>query len=86
LNQAALRAREVVSFGKIPHCDKPPLAYLGPMLRWSLIFFVVAILAGLLGFWGIAGAAAAVAKMLFFIFAVIFLAMLLAGLFATRRL
>jgi uncharacterized membrane protein YtjA (UPF0391 family) len=40
----------------------------------------------LLGFWGIAGLAATIARALFFIFLVIFLATLVAGLMASSRL
>ena len=47
------------------------------MLRWALIFFVVALLAAVLGFTGIAAAAAGVAKVLFFLFIVLFLVTLL---------
>ena len=35
------------------------------MLKWALIFAVVALIAGGLGFGGVAGAAAGVAKILF---------------------
>lgn len=49
------------------------------MLRWSLIFFVVAIVAALFGFTGIAQGAASVAQVLFFIFAVLFVIALIAG-------
>jgi uncharacterized membrane protein YtjA (UPF0391 family) len=52
-----------------------------PMLKWALIFLVIALIAGLLGFTGIAGTSMAIAKTLFFIFLVIFLVLLLAGLF-----
>lgn len=38
------------------------------MLRWALIFFVVAIIAAILGFTGIAGAATEIARVLFFVF------------------
>ena len=47
------------------------------MLRWALIFFVVALLAAVLGFTGIAVAAAGVAKVLFFLFVVLFFITLL---------
>jgi uncharacterized membrane protein YtjA (UPF0391 family) len=47
------------------------------MLRWALIFFVVALLAAVLGFTGIAVAAAGVAKVLFYLFVVLFLITLL---------
>jgi uncharacterized membrane protein YtjA (UPF0391 family) len=43
------------------------------MLRWALIFLVVALIAAALGFGGIAGSAAGIAKILFFDFIVIFL-------------
>jgi len=43
------------------------------MLRYALIFLVIAIIAGILGFWAIAGAAAVIAKVLFGIFVVLFL-------------
>jgi uncharacterized membrane protein YtjA (UPF0391 family) len=55
------------------------------MLRWALIFLVVGLIAGLLGFTGIAGASIAIAKTLFFIFMVIFLVLLVAGLTVGRR-
>ena len=55
------------------------------MLRWALIFLVIALIAGLLGFTSVAGASIAIAKTLFFIFIVIFLVLLLAGLFVGRK-
>ena len=51
------------------------------MLKWALVFLVIGLIAGLLGFTGIAGTSIAIAKTLFFIFLVIFLVLLLAGLF-----
>lgn len=42
------------------------------MLRWALIFLVVALIAAVLGFTTIAGAAMGVAKILFWIFAALF--------------
>jgi uncharacterized membrane protein YtjA (UPF0391 family) len=47
------------------------------MLRWALIFFVVALMAAVLGFTGIALAAAGVAKILFYIFVILFVLSLL---------
>ena len=38
------------------------------MLRWALIFFVVALIAALFGFGGIAAGAVEIAKILFFLF------------------
>ncbi len=55
------------------------------MLRWALIFLVIALVAGLLGFTNIAGASMAIAQTLFYIFVVIFLVLLVIGLFAARR-
>ena len=43
------------------------------MLYWALVFFVVALIAGVLGFTGIAVASAGIAKILFIIFLVLFL-------------
>ena len=42
------------------------------MLKWSVIFLVVALIAGIFGFFGIVEAAAGIAKVLFFIFVVLF--------------
>jgi uncharacterized membrane protein YtjA (UPF0391 family) len=56
------------------------------MLRWAVIFLVIGLVAGLLGFTGVAGASIAIAKTLFFIFMVIFLVLLIAGLTVTRRM
>ena len=50
------------------------------MLRWALVFFVVALVAAVFGFWGIVAAATGVAKILFFLFLVLFLVSLLGGL------
>lgn len=43
------------------------------MLRWALIFFVLALVAALFGFGGIAAAASGIAKILFFVFLAVFL-------------
>lgn len=43
------------------------------MLRWTISFIVIALVAGVLGFGGIAGAAAGIAKICFYIFIVLFL-------------
>jgi uncharacterized membrane protein YtjA (UPF0391 family) len=50
------------------------------MLRWALIFLVVAIVAGIFGFAGIMMAAAGIAKLLFYLFLVLFLVSLVMGL------
>ena len=56
------------------------------MLKWALVFLVIGLVAGLLGFTGVAGASIAIAKTLFFIFMVIFLVLLIAGLTVARRI
>jgi uncharacterized membrane protein YtjA (UPF0391 family) len=50
------------------------------MLRWALIFFVVALIAAAFGFLGIASAAVSIARVLFYIFLILFLVSLLTGL------
>jgi uncharacterized membrane protein YtjA (UPF0391 family) len=49
------------------------------MLRYAVIFFVVAIVAALFGFGGIAAGATEIAKILFFVFLVLFIVSLVAG-------
>lgn len=56
------------------------------MLKWALIFFIIAIIAGAFGFTGIAEGAATIAKILFGIFVVIFLIFLVLGLVAGEAL
>jgi uncharacterized membrane protein YtjA (UPF0391 family) len=56
------------------------------MLKWALIFFIIAIIAGLFGFTGIAAGAAVIAKWLFFIALAIFLIFLVLGLMAGRAI
>ena len=55
------------------------------MLRWSLAFFIVAIIAAIFGFGGIAAGATDIAKVLFFFFIVAFLACLLWSLMTGRK-
>ncbi len=43
------------------------------MLRWTVTFIVLAIIAAVFGFGGIAEGAASIAKILFFVFVVLFL-------------
>jgi len=50
------------------------------MLRWSALFFVIAIVAVILGFGGIAEGATSIAKILFGIFMLLFLLALIGGL------
>jgi uncharacterized membrane protein YtjA (UPF0391 family) len=56
------------------------------MLKWAVIFFVVALVAALFGFGGIAAGAASIAKILFFGFLIVAAIMLVVGLTAGKRL
>jgi len=49
------------------------------MLRYSIIFLVVALIAGVLGFTPVAGSAYLAAKILFFVFLVLFVISLFLG-------
>jgi uncharacterized membrane protein YtjA (UPF0391 family) len=49
------------------------------MLRWALIFLLVAILAAVFGFGGIAGEAAWIAKILLFVFLILAVISLVMG-------
>ena len=51
------------------------------MLRWAVVFLVIALVAAVLGFGGLAGTAVGIAKILFFIFIVLFAVSLLLNLF-----
>jgi len=51
------------------------------MLKWAIIFFVVSLVAGFFGFTGVASGAKSIAKVLFFIAIVIFLIVLVFGVF-----
>lgn len=51
------------------------------MLRWAVVFAILAIIAGLLGFGGLAGDFAMIAKVLLFIF----LALFVISLIVARR-
>jgi uncharacterized membrane protein YtjA (UPF0391 family) len=49
------------------------------MLRWALIFLVIAIIAAILGFGGLAGDLAWIAKVLLFVFLILFVVSLVMG-------
>lgn len=55
------------------------------MLQWTLMFLVLALIAGALGYTGIAGESMSIARILFFIFLVIFIVGLLLNLASGRR-
>lgn len=50
------------------------------MARLAILFFVIALVAALFGFGGIAAGAVEIAKILFFVFLVLFVVSLVAGL------
>jgi uncharacterized membrane protein YtjA (UPF0391 family) len=56
------------------------------MLRWAFIFLIISLIAALLGFTHVAGVSFAVAKALFFIFILIFVVLLIAGLTLAGRI
>ncbi len=51
------------------------------MLRWAIIFLVIALVAALFGFSRIAAGAATVSRFLFFLFVVLLVIALIAGVF-----
>jgi uncharacterized membrane protein YtjA (UPF0391 family) len=55
------------------------------LLKWALIMLAVSIIAALFGFTDLSAASADVARILFYIFIVIFLVLLVAGLVIGRR-
>ncbi|HEX4096712.1 MAG TPA: DUF1328 domain-containing protein [Caulobacteraceae bacterium] len=55
------------------------------MLRWALIFLVIALIAAALGFTGVYVAAAGIAKLLFYIFVILFVVSLVMHLARGRR-
>jgi uncharacterized membrane protein YtjA (UPF0391 family) len=77
---AGMRRYLVNVFGEIDHdiiFFKPLKTQI--MLRWTVIFIVLAIIAAIFGFGGIAAGAASIAKILFFIFLVLFIISLFMG-------
>jgi uncharacterized membrane protein YtjA (UPF0391 family) len=57
----------------------------GSMIRWAVIFLVVTFVAGIFAFAGLVLAAAALAKLIFYLFLVLFLLALIAGLLRKSR-
>jgi len=56
------------------------------MLKWAVIFAVIALIAGALGFTGVAAGAAGIAKILFVVFLVLFVAVLLFALLGAKAI
>lgn len=55
------------------------------MLKWAVIFLVLALVLGLLGFGGLAGAFVEIAKLLFYIAIAVFVIFLVLGLIAGKK-
>jgi uncharacterized membrane protein YtjA (UPF0391 family) len=55
------------------------------MLRWALMFLVIALVAALFGFTNVAGTSMVAAKILFFVFLVLFVVSLVMGSRAPRE-
>jgi len=55
------------------------------MLRWTLVFLVIALVAAMLGFGNLAGEASDIARVLFFVFLVLTLVGLLFSLMTGRK-
>lgn len=55
------------------------------MIRWIIVFFVLAVIAAVLGFGGMAGTFASVAKFLAIVFVVLFVGGLLYNLITGRK-
>jgi uncharacterized membrane protein YtjA (UPF0391 family) len=56
------------------------------MLKWAVVFLLIAIVAGIFGFTGVEEASASIAKILFGIFVVLFVGAVLIGLALGRGL
>jgi uncharacterized membrane protein YtjA (UPF0391 family) len=56
------------------------------MLKWAVIFLIIALVAALFGFTDIASASAGIAKILFAIFLVLFLGAVFIGLVVGKKL
>ena len=56
------------------------------MLKWAVIFLIIAIIAGIFGFTGIAEASATIAQVLFGIFLFLFIGAIAIGLFIGSKI
>ena len=56
------------------------------MLKWAVIFLIIALVAALFGFTGIAATAAGIAKSLFFLFLVLCVIFFLVGMLAAKKI
>ena len=82
----AFRKEQPEALTSSEYYPRVPLAFLRKfkeddlMLRWALIFLIVALVAAVFGFGGIASGAASIAKILFVLFLVVFVISLVMGL------
>lgn len=72
LGQVQFEGRSVV-MGPLQVCGLARTQTNTPMLHWTLVFLVIAIIAGVLGFGGLAGTAIGFAKILFVIFLILWI-------------
>jgi uncharacterized membrane protein YtjA (UPF0391 family) len=56
------------------------------MLKWAVVFLIIAIIAGIFGFTGVEEASASIAKILFGIFLVLFLGALVIGVWLGNKI
>jgi uncharacterized membrane protein YtjA (UPF0391 family) len=56
------------------------------MLKWAVVFLIIAVIAGIFGFTGVEEASATIAKVLFGIFLLLFIGALAIGLFLGAKL
>ncbi|CAB3767257.1 hypothetical protein LMG29739_05037 [Paraburkholderia solisilvae] len=78
-----MRARSVLSTMTV----STEITREGPiMLKWALLFAIVAVIAGLLGFTGVAAGAAAIAKILFIVFVILCVVFLVLGFVVTKKI
>jgi uncharacterized membrane protein YtjA (UPF0391 family) len=56
------------------------------LLKWALIFAVIALVAGLLGFVGVEGVAADIARFLFFLFVALVVLFVILGIITARTI
>jgi uncharacterized membrane protein YtjA (UPF0391 family) len=86
-SDAISRARPRAGSGARSHDRRHPiLSAERAMLKWALIFAVIALVAGLFGFTGIEAGAADIAKTLFYLFVGIVVVFLALGLTIFRNL
>ena len=56
------------------------------MLRWAVIFLIIALVAAVFGFTDVSAASASIAKVLFGLFLILFLGAVVLGIVAARKL